>query len=64
MTCYLTDETSADDIGDGFANGIFAASKFYPAHATTNSRHGVRDVASLHRVFARMERIGMPLLLS
>ena len=34
-----------------------------PAHATTNSAHGVTDLARLRPVFATMARIGMPLLL-
>jgi dihydroorotase len=63
MTCYLTDETDPDEIERGFAAGVFAAAKLYPAHATTNSAAGVTDIRKLARVFERMERIGMPLLL-
>ncbi|GBF58301.1 dihydroorotase [Candidatus Phycosocius bacilliformis] len=63
MTCYLTDHTDPDDIALGFETGVFTAAKMYPAHATTNSSHGVTDFTKIYPVFARMEKIGMPLLL-
>lgn len=63
MTAYLTDVTDPADIEAGWRGGIFTAAKLYPAHATTNSAHGVTDLARLAPVFAAMERIGMPLLL-
>lgn len=62
MTCYLTDESDPAEIERGFAEGVFTACKLYPAHATTNSSHGVTDVANIATVLAAMERIGMPLL--
>ena len=62
MTCYLTDATQPDDLSRGFASGVFTAAKLYPAHATTNSAHGVTDIASISAVLARMQDIGMPLL--
>ena len=62
MTCYLVDGADAGAIVDGFAAGVWAACKLYPAHATTNSAHGVRDIASLRPALAAMERAGMPLL--
>lgn len=62
MTCYLGDETSADEIERGFAEGVFTAAKLYPAHATTNSAHGVTDIAAIRPVLERMQRIDMPLL--
>ncbi|MCH8917473.1 MAG: amidohydrolase family protein, partial [Proteobacteria bacterium] len=43
MTCYLTDETDADEVARGFAEGVFTAVKLYPVGATTNSAHGVTD---------------------
>ncbi|QTD54669.1 dihydroorotase [Parasphingorhabdus cellanae] len=63
MTCYLTDTADADDIAQGFANGVFTAAKLYPANATTNSAHGVTDVANIMPVLERMQAIGMPLLI-
>ena len=62
MTCYLTDETSPDEMERGVAEGVWVAAKLYPAGATTNAQHGVRDIAGLARVFERMARIGAPLL--
>lgn len=62
MTCYLTDETSVIDLSQGFSEGIFTAAKLYPANATTNSKYGVSDVNNLDAVFAKMEQLGMPLL--
>jgi dihydroorotase len=61
MTCYLTDETRADEIARGFERGIWMAAKLYPAGATTNSASGVTDVRSIYPVLERMEKIGMVL---
>ena len=63
MTAYLTDHTDPAEIERGFAEDVFTACKLYPAHATTNSAHGVTDFRKLYRVFEAMQRIGMPLLL-
>ncbi len=62
ITCYLTDTTNPDELAEGFDSGAFAAAKLYPANATTNSAHGVSDIAKLYPVLARMEKIGMPFL--
>ncbi len=62
MTLYLTDTTDADDLSYGQKEGVITAAKLYPANATTNSEHGVTDIKSLTRVFERMQRLGMPLL--
>ncbi|SNR86655.1 MULTISPECIES: dihydroorotase [unclassified Azospirillum] len=62
MTAYLTDGTDADDIEAGHAKGVFTAVKLYPAHATTNSAHGVTDFDKVAPVLDRMAKIGMPLL--
>ncbi len=63
MTCYLTDDADAGEIVAGFERGLFTACKLYPAHATTNSAHGVTDIANIRDVLAAMEKTGMPLLL-
>ena len=63
MTCYLTDAADAGEIARGHAEGVFTACKLYPAHATTNSAHGVTDLARLAPVLEAMQRIGMPLLI-
>ena len=62
MTAYLTDTISADEIERGFQDGVFTAAKLYPQNATTNSAHGVSDIANIRPVLERMEKIGMPLL--
>lgn len=62
MVLYLTDGTDPEDVAKGFALGIVAACKLYPAHATTNSAHGVTDIRSIYPVLERMQEIGMPLL--
>lgn len=62
MTAYLTDATDASDLAAGHAAGVLTAAKLYPAGATTNSANGVTDVARISAVLAKMEEIGMPLL--
>ena len=62
MTCYLTDDTNAAEIERGFNSDVFTACKLYPANATTNSSHGVTDIAHIYPVLEVMQRIGMPLL--
>jgi hypothetical protein len=42
---------------------VFTAVKLYPANATTNSAFGVTAWENIRPVLARMERIGMPLLI-
>jgi dihydroorotase len=63
MTCYLTDEADSAELARGFESGVFTAAKLYPAHATTNSAHGVTGVANIHPALEAMQRIGMPLLI-
>ncbi len=63
MTCYLTDSADAAEVVRGFESGVFTACKLYPAHATTNSAHGVTDVGNIRSVLEAMQRIGMPLLI-
>ncbi len=63
MTAYLTDTIAADELVRGHGEGIFTAAKLYPANATTNSSHGVTDIAAIRPALAAMERIGMPLLI-
>ena len=63
MTAYLQDGTDPDDIEAGFKDGVLTAVKLYPAHATTNASAGVTDFANVRAVLARMEKLGMPLLI-
>jgi dihydroorotase len=62
MTCYLTDGIAPDEIERGYAEGVWVAAKLYPAHATTNSAHGVTDIAKIAPALERMQKIGMKLL--
>ncbi|MFL6754413.1 MAG: dihydroorotase [Sphingomicrobium sp.] len=61
MTCYLTDNTTPDELARGFEGGVWIAAKLYPAGATTNSASGVTDVSNIYPALARMEQIGMVL---
>ncbi|MBX7513146.1 dihydroorotase [Qipengyuania sp. GH38] len=61
MTAYLTDETNPADLATGYVEGVLTAAKLYPAGATTNSAHGVTDVANIEHVLEKMAEIGMPL---
>jgi dihydroorotase len=63
MTCYLTDATDPEEVARGYEEGVFAAVKLYPAHATTNSAFGVTDVARVMPVLERMAALDMPLLI-
>jgi dihydroorotase len=62
MTCYLTDGADPEEIARGYEEGVFAAVKLYPAHATTHSAHGVTDIDRVIKVLERMAALGMPLL--
>ncbi len=63
MTLYLTEGTTPAEITKAKASGFVHAVKYYPAHATTNSAHGVTDIKSSYPIFAAMEKVGLPLLL-
>ncbi len=61
MTCYLTDQTSADELERGHREGAWIAAKLYPAGATTNSASGVTDIRKIYPALERMQSIGMVL---
>ena len=63
MTVYLTDDADPTEISAGFTRGVFTAAKLYPAHATTNSSHGVTAIARIRPALEAMQRLGMPLLI-
>jgi dihydroorotase len=63
MTAYLTDASDPTEITRGYEEGVFAAVKLYPAHATTNSAHGVTSIDKVMPVLERMTALGMPLLI-
>lgn len=61
LTAYLTDDIDGDEVVAGFQAGDWVAAKLYPAHATTNSDHGVTDVARIRPVLSARAEAGMPL---
>jgi len=61
MTCYLTDQTSPDEVARGYEIRAWIAAKLYPAGATTNSASGVTNVRNIYPVLKRMQAIGMVL---
>ena len=63
MTGYLSHTIDVAEVERGFEEGVLTACKLYPAHATTNSAHGVTDIRTIHPVLEVMQRIGMPLLI-
>ena len=62
MTCYLTDGADPVELANGKQQGVWVAAKLYPAHATTNSAHGVTSMDKVARGLEAMEKAGMPLL--
>ncbi|MEW6512957.1 MAG: dihydroorotase [Pseudomonadota bacterium] len=62
MTLYLTDNLPADEIDLARDSGFVHAVKLYPAGATTNSDAGVTDLKKCATTLARMEKLGVPLL--
>ena len=62
MTLYLTDNMPPAEIDAVKASGFVHAIKLYPAGATTNSDAGVSDLKKCAATLARMEKLGVPLL--
>jgi len=62
MTLYLTNATPAAEIDRAKESGFVHAIKLYPAGATTHSDAGVTDIRRVDAPLARMQELGMPLL--
>ncbi len=62
MVLYLTNNTTADEIVNAHNNDNVHAVKYYPAGATTNSDAGVTDIKNTYAALAKMEELGLPLL--
>ncbi len=62
MTLYLTETTESNEIDAAVASEFVHAVKYYPAGATTNSAAGVSDLKNCTATLARMEKLGLPLL--
>jgi dihydroorotase len=57
-TLYLTDKTTAEEIGLAVDAGIVAC-KYYPAGATTNSDFGVSNISNCYGAIEEMAKRGM-----
>ena len=62
MVLYLTNNTRDDDIVNAVNDPHVHAVKYYPAGATTNSDAGVTDIKNAYDALAKMEELGLPLL--
>lgn len=62
MVLYLTNNTTAEDILNAYHSEHVHAVKYYPAGATTNSDAGVTDIKNAYDALAKMEELGLPLL--
>jgi dihydroorotase len=62
LTLYLTNTTDVAEIDRAQAAGFIHGVKLYPAGATTHSDAGVTDIKQVFAVLARMEEVGMRLL--
>ena len=62
MALYLTNNTSTDEIVNAVNSEFVHAVKYYPAGATTNSDAGVTDIKNAYTAIAKMEELGLPLL--
>lgn len=63
MVLYLTNNTTADEIVNAVNSEHVNAVKYYPAGATTNSDSGVTDIKNAYTTLAKMEELGLPLLI-
>jgi dihydroorotase len=63
LTLYLTNSTTPDEIDRAHAAGFIHGVKLYPAGATTHSDAGVSDIRQVDGPLARMEKVGMRLLI-
>jgi dihydroorotase len=62
LTLYLTNGTTPEEIERAKSCGFIHGVKLYPAGATTHSDAGVSDIKYVDAVLARMEKLGMRLL--
>lgn len=60
MTCYLTDNTTPEDVQAAHEAGVIAY-KLYPAGATTNSDSGVTDIEKVLPALRGIADVGMVL---
>ncbi|WP_343154022.1 dihydroorotase [Buchnera aphidicola] len=63
MTCYLTKDTSLNELKNGFFNKIFIGAKLYPNQSTTNSKTNINNLSEIFHILELMQKIKMPLLI-
>jgi dihydroorotase len=63
LTLYLTDQTTAQEIGEARRSGFIIGVKYYPAGATTHSESGVSELSRVYPALEAMQREGLPLLI-
>jgi dihydroorotase len=63
MTLFLNDKTTPSEIVRAKASGFVHGVKWYPAGATTNAEHGVREITHSYAALEAMQEQGLPLLL-
>src|SRR3989344_50783 len=55
LTCYLTDETKADDVIRGVEEDIWQAVKYMPANGSTNTAHAVTSIERIYPLLEKLE---------
>lgn len=63
MTLYLTENLQPQDIIDAKQSGIIHAYKLYPAHATTHSQAGIKNLQAVYPLLEVMQKWDIPLLI-
>lgn len=61
MTLYLTKDLSVSTLKQAKNSGFIHAIKLYPSGVTTNSTHGIKNIASLYPLFETLSELNMPL---
>lgn len=62
MTLYLTQNTTKLRVREVITTEAVIGFKLYPAHATTQSQFGVRDIDKIFPIFEEMEKRGVYLM--
>lgn len=63
MTLYLTEELQSKDIIAAKQSGFIHAYKLYPAHATTHSHAGIKNLQKIYPLLETLQQVDMPLLI-
>jgi dihydroorotase len=63
MTLYLTEDLKTTDIIAAKKSGLIHAYKLYPAHATTHSQAGIKNLQQVYPLLEAMQTVNLPLLI-